>query len=62
MLEKKDAGHGEFYDLNNGEFVFWVDGGLMIKVRGMSGDPLEISISEAIKLAEAMLKLAKEND
>jgi hypothetical protein len=62
MLEKKDAGHGEFYDLNNGEFVFWVDGGFMIKVRGMTGDPLEVSTSQAVELAEAMLKLAKENE
>jgi hypothetical protein len=38
----------------------WVDGGIHIKTRGPSGDPVEMSEKEALALADLLRKLVRE--
>jgi glycogen debranching enzyme len=47
------------FKLSNGELAVWEDGGIHIKAVTSRGDPVELSETEALELADALIRLAK---
>jgi len=51
----------EVFSVSNGEAYCWAEqeSSVMLKAVTKSGDPVELSVEEAIELAHALLKAAK---
>ncbi len=47
------------FKLSDGEIAIWEDGGIHIKAVTSQGDPVELSETEALELADALIRLAK---
>ena len=49
----------EVFKLSDGELAVWEDGGIHIRAITSRGDPVELSETEAVELADALVRLAK---
>ena len=49
----------EVFKLSDDELVVWEDGGIHIKAVTGRGDPVELSETEALELADALVRLAR---
>ncbi len=45
--------------MSDGELAVWEDGGIHIKAVTSRGDPVELSETEALELADALVRLAR---
>ena len=53
----------EFYEIAGGEVCVWVEKNGPVMLKAISGnDPVELTGKQALRLAEILLKLAKESD
>jgi hypothetical protein len=51
----------EVFEFESGEVAVWYDSCVCIKAVSPAGDPVEMRDEEAVALAEALLRLVKEN-
>jgi hypothetical protein len=49
----------DVFKLSDDELAVWEDGGIHIKAVTSRGDPVELSETEALELADALIRLAK---
>jgi glycogen debranching enzyme len=49
----------EVFKLSDDEIAVWEDGGIHIKAVTGRGDPVELSETEALELADALVRLAR---
>jgi hypothetical protein len=49
----------EVFKFSDDELAVWEDGGIYIKAVTSRGDPVELSETEALELADALVRLAR---